>query len=269
MRGNAAHCNKKNMMTDLFYYLLTGAFAGLSAGLLGIGGGLIIVPALYFILPQHLSHIPLMHVALATSLASIIFTSISSTWAHHKHKAIDWHKVMQITPGIIIGSFLAGSLSYFISGSLLKKIFAIFEFLVALQMLRPILPSVHRTLAMPFMLLAGIVIGLVSALVGIGGGTLTVPFLYFTGIKLPNAIATSAACGLPIAVFASFGYLFSGWQQITGDFLGYIYLPALFSIVPCSILFAPAGAWLAHNLPVSLLKKIFAALLILLGLKMW
>ncbi len=256
-------------MTEILFYLLTGVFAGLSAGLLGIGGGLIIVPALYFILPQHLSNIPLMHVALATSLASIIFTSISSTWAHHKHKAIDWLKVMQITPGIIIGSFLAGSLSYLISGLFLKKVFAIFELLVAIQMLRPILPSPHRTLAMPFMLLAGIIIGLISALVGIGGGTLTVPFLYFNGIKLPKAIATSAACGLPIAVFASLGYLLAGWQQLEGAFFGYIYLPALFGIVVCSILFAPAGAWLAHNLPVPLLKKVFAALLILITIKMW
>ena len=260
--------------TSLFpaLYLLLGAFAGLTAGLLGVGGGLIIVPVLASIyLLQGIASEVIMHMALATSLASIIITSISSVRTHHQHQAVLWPVFWQLTPGILIGAWLGGWLAGEITTQWLKPIFACFELSVAIYMLmdRPVTEhgKLPGRLAMGS---AGGMIGSLSALVGIGGGTLTVPFLCWNSVQLRNAIATSAACGLPIAVSGTLAYIFTGWQhtQLPDYTLGYVHLPAFLGIIISSALFAPLGARLTHRLPVKTVKKIFAVFLFAVAIKL-
>ncbi len=258
-------------LIDALLYLLTGAIAGFAAGLLGVGGGLIVVPVLYFVFSaQGMDPAIVMHSALATSLATIIVTSISSTLAHHKKHAVLWPLVWRLTPGIAIGAWSGAMLAARLDTTMLKPVFAVFELLVALHLLRRALPKQHcSTLKTASAGLGGLVIGFVSAIVGIGGGTLTVPFLHWHNIAMRQAIATSAACGLPIAVVATAAYIVSGWQAaLPAPSLGFVHLPALSFIVPTSYLAAPLGAHLAHWLPEKQLQTGFALFLLLLGVKM-
>ena len=259
-------------LIDALLYLLTGGVAGFAAGLLGIGGGLIIVPALYFIFARQ--GVPpqiLMHSALATSLATIVLTSISSSLAHHKKQAVLWPAVLRLSPGIVAGAWLGAMLATRLDSAVLKPVFALFELAVAIHLLRHSVPVQHRlALKTATAAAGGVFIGLVSAIVGIGGGTLTVPFLHWHNISIRHAVATSAACGLPIAVFASAGYLAAGWQLDGLPFpaLGYVNLPAFGFIALASYLCAPAGARLAHRLPEAWLKTGFGLFLLLLSAKM-
>ena len=263
--------------TEAVYYILTGCFAGFSAGLLGVGGGLIIVPVLFFIFtsqayqPQHV-----MHMALATSLATIIITSISSTLAHHKKKAVLWPVVKILSPGICAGAWLGANVASQLDTALLKPVFGLFELFVAGLMIssfqsNKIQDEKQLSAITPFnATIGGGFIGGLSAIVGIGGGTLTVPFLHWFNIPIKNAIATSAACGLPIAVFATASYVYSGWaltESLSHTF-GFVQLHAFFLIAISSFLFAPVGARTAHRLPAKHLKKIFAGVLFILGFKM-
>jgi len=248
-------------------YLALGAVAGLLAGLLGIGGGLIIVPALLFIFEQqNIATYQPMHLALGTSLASIVMTSLSSIYAHHRHHAIDWSAFKQLTPGILLGSYLGAWLATDLSSHTLQPIFAVFEIAVGIYMISGFKPRQHHTQCntAPHILSGGF-IGAISAIVGIGGGTLSVPYLLWRGKNIHQAIATSAACGLPIAVAASTSYRVNGWSAQIANTWGYIYLPALLGIILSSVLFAPLGARLAHTLPISQLKKVFAIFLLLIG----
>lgn len=256
----------------LLLYLATGLFAGFLAGLLGVGGGLVIVPALALIFAAAqfpAAHI--MHLALGTSLASIMFTSISSLRAHHAHGAVNWAVVRGISPGIVFGT-LAGSLvAAQLSTLFLKVFFIVFIYYVAAQMLLNIKPKAARQLpGMAGLFAAGSVIGGVSSLVGIGGGTLSVPFMTWCNLKMHQAIGTSAAIGFPIAAAGALGFLLNGLmaQGLPQYSWGYIYLPALAGLVLTSMVTAPFGARLAHRLPVAKLKKIFAALLLVLGTRM-
>ncbi len=243
------------------------------AGLFGIGGGLIIVPALVAIFSYlGFDHSISMHLAIGTSLATIIFTSISSVWAHNKKGAVLWSVVKKLALGIIIGATAAGLVANLIPSKGLQWFFACFELYVALQMTLNIKPDASRQLPENSgMLGAGTIIGSVSSFVGIGGGTLTVPFLMWCNTSIHKAIATSAACGLPIAIAGTLGFIISGWGDtaLPSHTLGYIHLPSLLGIVSTSILFAPLGAKLAHRLPVKLLKRIFAGLLFLLAFYMF
>lgn len=254
-------------------YIALGFFAGFIAGLLGVGGGLIIVPVLVFIF--HTQHFPdqvVMHLALGTSLASIIFTSISSVRAHHGHAAVNWTVLRRITPGVIVGTFLGSVIAAYLSPYFLKIFFVVFVFYVGCQLLLDIKPKAARDLpGRVGMFAAGNIIGGVSSLVGIGGGTLSVPFMTWCNIKLHEAIGTSAAIGLPIALAGSVGYIASGIAteaMLPRYSLGFIYLPALGVLVIASVLTAPLGAAAAHKLPVKKLKKIFALLLFTLGFRM-
>ena len=253
-------------------YLLLGALAGLTAGLLGVGGGLIIVPVLASLyLLQGVASDVIMHMALATSLATIIITSISSVRTHHQHQAVLWPVFWQLTPGILTGAWLGGWLAGQISTQWLKPMFACFELAVAVYMLMDKPVAEHRRLPEKMsMAMAGGVIGSLSAMVGIGGGTLTVPFLCWNSVQLRQAIATSAACGLPIAISATLAYIFTGWQQtqLPAYTLGYVHLPAFLGIIASSVLFAPLGAKLTHRLPVKTVKKIFALFLLALAIKL-
>lgn len=259
-------------METLLLYLATGAVAGVLAGLLGVGGGLIIVPALVFIFAtQGVPDAIAMHMALGTSLATIVMTSISSVHAHHKRGAVLWQIVWRLTPGIVMGTLMGAMLADMLSSGTLKRIFGIFALLVALRMGLGAKPAPHRRLpGRSGMGLAGGIIGGVSAIVGIGGGSLTVPFLTWRKVGVHNAVATSSACGLPIALAGSLGFIITGWNEtaLPAYSSGYIYWPAMAGIATASVLFAPLGARLAHALPADTLKKFFAIFLALLGARM-
>ena len=253
-------------------YLALGAVVGFFAGLLGVGGGGIMVPALTALFAaQGLPFEHLIHVSLATSMAAIVVTSASSLRAHQQHGAIQWPIVKGITPGILIGTFGAALIAAYIPSLPLALFFVVFMAYVAVQMWLNIKPKPSRQLPSPLGLTGvGLVIGGISALVAIGGGSLSVPFMTWCNVKIQQAIATSAAIGLPIAIAGTLGYLVSGWgvQDLPKYTLGFIYLPAVLAISLVSVFTAPIGAKLAHRLPVATLKKLFALLLIGLSLKM-
>ena len=242
------------------------------AGLLGIGGGLVIVPMLAYVLPgQGVETTHLMHLALGTSLASIIFTSISSLRAHHKRGAVRWDVVLKITLGIMFGTLAGAYVASFLPTRVLKGIFMIFLYYVSSQMISNRKPKPSTELPGPLGTNAvGAVIGVFSSLVGIGGGTLSVPFLTWCNVSIHHAIGTAAAIGLPIAVFGAIGFIWRGMgvAELPLYSLGYVYLPALVGIVCTSVLTAPLGAKLAHSLPVAKLKKVFAVLLFCVGTRM-
>jgi uncharacterized protein len=253
-------------------YLAVGAISGILAGLLGIGGGLVIVPLLVFCFTrQGMAHEYIMHMALGTSMASIIFTSVSSFRSHHKRGAVHWETVRRIIPGILVGTFLGASIASHLSTNFLKGFFVAFLYYVALQLLFDKKPAASRGLPGNLgMFGAGNVIGIVSSLVGIGGGTLSVPFMIWCNIAVHHAIGTSAAIGFPIAVSGTLGYVYNG-LRISGlpqYSAGYVYLPALAGLVCASVLTAPVGVSLAHRLPVSRLKRIFSVLLLVVGTRM-
>lgn len=259
-------------MIEVILYLLTGAAAGVSAGLLGIGGGLIIVPILFFIFsaqPAASTHV--MHMALATSLATIVVTSVSSAWAHNKRGAVLWPIVFNLSPGIVIGAWLGAMLASTLASDLLRPIFGVFELMVAIHLLINFKPGTHTTSISGIRsITGGVVIGGISSIVGIGGGTLTVPFLLWHNITIRNAVASSAACGFPIAVAGTAAYVVSGWniEGLPAYMLGYVNLPAFVLIIITSMITAPAGASLAHQIPERTLRLIFALFLIVLSLKM-
>lgn len=261
------------MLTMLLaVYLGLGAIAGVLAGLLGIGGGLVIVPMLVFCLTwQKVPHEMIMHIALGTSMASIMFTSVSSFLAHHRRGAVQWTIVKRIVPGILIGTFLGSYIASRLSTDFLKAFFVVFLYYVAYQMLTNKKPKPSRELPGNVgMIGVGNVIGAVSSFVGIGGGTLSVPFMMWCNVAVHTAIGTSAAIGFPIAIAGTLGYAING-MNVSGlpEFsFGYIYLPALAGIVCASVLTAPLGVRLAHSLPVAKLKRVFAVLLILVGTRM-
>lgn len=253
-------------------YLLTGAVAGILAGLLGVGGGLVIVPALVWIFSaQHFPPEIILHLALGTSLASILFTAISSAHKHHAHGAVNWVILRGITPGIVTGTLLGASLASLLSSGFLKGFFVVFVYYVAVQMLLDLRPGGARLLPGKVgLFLAGSVIGAVSSLVGIGGGTLSVPFMTWCKIRMHEAIGTSSAIGFPIAAAGAIGYIANGWGTpgLPDYSLGFVYLPALAGLVLTSVLTAPLGAKAAHRLPVQRLKKLFALFLVLIGTRM-
>ncbi|MCW5652725.1 sulfite exporter TauE/SafE family protein [Hydrogenophaga sp.] len=249
---------------------LLGIATGFLAGLLGIGGGMLMVPFITFILAGRGVEADLaVKMAIATSMATIIFTSISSVRAHHKRGAVRWEIVKGLAPGIVLGSVIA-SLGVFavLKGSWLALFFAVFVGFSATQMLLDKKPAPTRTLpGTPGLLGAGGVIGFLSGLVGAGGGFVSVPFMTWCNVSIHNAVATSAALGFPIALANATGYVFSGMgvKDLPAGSLGYIYLPALAVIATTSVLTAPLGVKAAHALPVKALKRAFAGILYVLA----
>ncbi len=253
-------------------YICVGVLVGLLAGLFGVGGGVVIVPMLVITLSwQGIPEQFIMHLALGTSMASIIFTSMSSFWAHHKRGAVHWVIVRRITPGILVGTFLGSCIAARMSTGFLKVFFIVFLFYVAVQMFLNKKPKPSREIPGHVgMFGAGNVIGAVSSLVGIGGGSLSVPFMIWCNVLVHNAIGTSAAIGFPIAIAGAVGYVFNGIgiAGLPEHSLGYVYFPALAGIVCASVLTAPLGVRLAHSLPVERLKRIFALLLLAVATRM-
>jgi uncharacterized protein len=260
------------MVSILLLYSAAGAVAGVLAGLLGIGGGLVIVPILVFCFHwQAMPDALLMHMALGTSMASIAFTSVSSFRAHHRRGAVHWGVVRRITPGILTGTFLGSCIAARLSTHFLKGFFVVFLYYVAVQMITDKKPAASRQLPGNIgMFGAGNVIGAVSSLVGIGGGTLSVPFMTWCNMALHHAIGTSAAIGFPIAIAGAIGYIYNGFghEGLPPHSFGFVYLPALLGLVLASVLTAPLGVRLAHSLPVSKLKRVFALLLMVVGTRM-
>ncbi|MEW6446189.1 MAG: sulfite exporter TauE/SafE family protein [Pseudomonadota bacterium] len=254
-------------------YALLGVFTGLMAGMLGIGGGLIVVPVLVWLFAMH-NTVPaehMMQVAVGTSLATILLTSIGSIWSHHKKGAVDWSIVRRVLFGLILGSVAGSYLAHYLPSDVLKKLFGALEILIALQMAFGRQPSAHRQLpGMAGMTAAGGVFGSISSLMGMGGGAVSTPFFVWCNVPIRHAIATSAAIGLPAAIAGSAAYVLAGYglPGLPAMSMGYVYLPAWLGIGVMSIVFAKVGATLTHILPVDVLKKIFALLLMGLGVKM-
>lgn len=253
-------------------FLALGAVVGFMAGLLGIGGGGIMVPMLTTIfLAQGIPVEQVVHMALGTSMASIVMTSFASMRAHHKKGAIQWDIVKVMAPGVIIGTFAATFLATYMKSSQLAIFFAIFMAYVSIQMALDKKPKPSQGVVTSQKLFgAGTFIGVISALVSIGGGSLTVPFLIWQNIDLKKAIASSAAIGFPLSIAGTVGYMINGMMQTgqAGMLLGFVYFPAVILISLVSFFTAPLGAKMAHTLPVSKLKKIFALLLMALSIKM-
>lgn len=249
-----------------------GLVVGFVAGLLGVGGGLIIVPVLIALFHAYgLAAGVEPQLALGTSLASILFTSLSSVRAHHRHQAVDWSLVKRITPGIMLGTLAGAILAVKMPALVLKIFFVAFLFYAAVQSWLDFKPAPHR--ALPGRVgtsVAGGVIGAVSSWVGIGGGALSVPFMLWHNVSLHRAIASSSAIGFPIAIAGTAGYVLGGWGSSgrPDGSVGFVYLPALAGIVLGSVLTAPLGARTAHRMPVRPLRRIFAVLLLVMALRM-
>ncbi|MEO5771095.1 MAG: sulfite exporter TauE/SafE family protein [Burkholderiaceae bacterium] len=245
---------------------LLGIAAGFLAGLLGIGGGMVMVPFLTHLLTERGVPAPLaVKMAIATAMATILFTSLSTMQAHHRRGAVRWDLVAAMSPGVLLGGLLAGAGAFaWFKGQWLALSFSAFVALMATQMLidRPAKPG--RRLPGRFGLAgAGAGIGFVSGLVGAGGAFITVPFLGRGNVPMREAVATGASLGFPIAAANTLGYVVGGWSQpapLPGAF-GFLYLPALVAIAVCSVTTAPWGARLAHSLPVRRLKRLFALML--------
>lgn len=253
-------------------FALLGVVVGFVAGLLGVGGGGIMVPALTAIfLAQGVDVEKVVHLALGTSMACIVFTSIASLMAHQRNQAILWPIAKRIAIGVIVGTFLATFLAAKLNSQYLAIFFSVFMSYVAITtFLKKPTEKNKQPISDQHLMFSGTGIGAISALVSIGGGSLTVPYLTANNIDIKKAIGTSAAVGLPIAVSGTLGYLINGWSNEYQQpwVYGFVYLPAVIIIAMTSFFTAPLGAKLAHSLPVSTLKKIFAVLLMLLSLKM-
>ena len=253
-------------------YALTGAIVGFLAGLLGIGGGMTMVPILAALFTaQMLTPDYNVHLALATAMASAAFTSSVSVREHHRHGAVDWSLVARVAPGMAAGSLVSTFATGWISQRNLALAFAVIVYLAATQMLLGKKPAAARALpsAVP-MFLIGLVIGVFSGLVSAGGTFLIMPVLLYCGITMHVAIGSGAAIGIPVTVIGTLGYVAAGWKVpgLPDHHLGFVLLPALVAIVAGSIITAPMGARMTHRLPVATLKKIFAVLMFVLATKM-
>ncbi|WP_211826331.1 sulfite exporter TauE/SafE family protein [Kistimonas asteriae] len=252
-------------------FLLAGAVAGLLAGLFGVGGGIIIVPALIFVFHlQGVSPEVLTHMAVGTSLATIIPTSLSSIYSHNQKGGIDWKTFRYLVPGICLGAILGVATAVHISGSLLQTLIGLFALLVAWRIYRGARQQSKRSLPGPARLgVYGGGIGYVSAVFGIGGGTVTVPLLTRYGMAMKRAVGTSSACGLPIAVVGALFNMLLGYAnpQLPVYSTGFVYWPAFVGIVLASVPCARLGAVIAHRLPADKLRYLFALLLLVIGLK--
>lgn len=254
------------------FFPLIGIFAGLGAGMFGIGGGFLIVAALGWVfVAEGVAPAVIMHLALGTSLASIVLTSLSSLLAHHRRGAVLWPVARRLAPAIVIGTLAGSWLAGQMNTVALRVFFGGFALLAAIQIGLDLRPAAKRSLpGIAGMSLAGIVIGLVSALAGIGGGAASNPFFLWCNVRIHNAVATAAACGFPIALAGTAGFIMAGADvsDLPRFTSGYVYWPAAGGIALSSVAAAPAGAMLAHAMPVPVLRKAFAVLLAIIGMRM-
>ena len=260
------------MIEWIWVFPLLGVVAGVLAGLLGVGGGLVLVAALAWLLPRY--GVPpeaAMHAALASSLASIVLTAASSARAHHTRGSVLWPTVAWMVPGLLLGGWLGSGLAVRLDGEVLRWIVAGYCLLAAAQLLfgnprpgvagqAPLAPTGWPMSA------AGAGIGAMSAVVGIGGGSMTVPLLVWRGIAPVRAVGTSSACGVAIGLASAAGYALSAPAgALPGLAIGYVYLPAAIGVALTSVLAAPYGMRLAHRISGTALKRVFALFLVLVG----
>lgn len=260
-------------LSFIFIFIVLGVFSGFAAGLLGIGGGMMLVPFLNYLLPKlGVPEMLVVHTAIATAMATIIFTSLSSMQAHHGRGGVRWDLVKLLAPGVVVGGLLSGGAIFaIINGLALAVFFVGFVFYSAIKMLRDVPPPEGRGVPKPWVVrVVGVGIGLISGLLGAGGGFLSVPFLVRSNVIMPVAVGTSAALGFFIAVANGVGYMISGakYTNLSEGMLGYVYWPALVVLVVMSVLMAPVGARAAHRMPVKRLKRVFAILLLALATQM-
>lgn len=254
---------------------LLGSGAGFLAGLLGIGGGLVIVPVLSSLL-VYFNVLPfeqVVIVAVATSLASILFTSTSSALAHHKNGNVPWNLAPWIMTGVALGALISGFMAALLPEKVVRIVFGVSAVLIALKMFyssKSDDPTDRQLPNKSLLTFFTTITGALSAMIGIGGGALLVPLLTFFSLDIKKAIGCASACGIVIALFGSIGYISSGsaYFALADGFLGFVYLPALFGIVCTSWFTAPLGAKATHYLPVATIKKIFAALLLVMAANM-
>jgi len=264
------------MLDVVLVCLAFGCFSGILAGLFGVGGGLVLVPFFALLFEQQgIANELIMLMAVATSLATIIITSIATVLAHQRLGAVVWPYVRQLSGGIVLGVVTGAYAADYVLSANLRLIFALYMLYVAVQMamqLRPKVAVQTKKLLRLTLNITGLAIGFISAVLGIGGGTLTVPLLAKYQVPMRNAVAVSSACGLPIALAGSISYALLGWQKVglpEGSF-GYVYLPAFLGVVLSSMLVAPIGAKWANNLPTKKLKQYFSILLfIVAGKLLW
>lgn len=256
---------------EFIIFLAIGAVAGFTAGLFGVGGGIIIVPILYVVFTQ-MSYSPevVMHLALGTSLATIIVTSISSLLAHHKKDAVLWPVFRNLAPGLIVGSFFGAGIAGLLAGAHLRIMIGIFALWVARNMFVGAQKIVDQNKKLPStvkQIFAGTGIGVASAIFGIGGGSLTVPYLNFYGVIMQKAVGTSAACGLPIAMAGALGFMLFGIKEQVNisNSIGFVHIYAFLGISIMSFFTAKLGAKAAHTLSPLMLKKCFAMMLFMVG----
>lgn len=251
---------------------LLGMVSGLLAGLFGIGGGLVIVPVLVILFTNEgLPHDLVLIMAIATSLASIILTAVSSVLAHHHLGTVPWAKVYRLAPGIMLGAMIGALIADRIDTGVLRLIFVGFLFYVGIQMALSIQPKAGTAAYSKSVdFVVANVIGLLSALVGIGGGTLTVPYLVHSNFSMRHAVAIASACGFPIAVAGTLSYAVLGLKaaHLPEWSLGYVYLPSFLGVSLGSVLTAPLGAKLAHILPAQQLKRYFSLLIFIMAIKL-
>jgi len=253
-------------------YLGIGALVGFAAGLLGIGGGAVMVPLLVLVFRAHgLPEAHIVHLALGTALAAMVFTSISSMRAHHAHGSVDWKIARAMSPGMLAGSFVAALIAGWIPTRPLALMFTLLVFYAATSILFDLTPRSQRELPRAGGIFsAGALIGAVSSLLAAGGAFMSIPFLVWCKVPLRRAIGTAAANGLPIAIAGTAGYVLHGLRvpDLPAPSFGFVYLPALALVVATSMLAAPLGARLAHRLPVRRLRAIFALLLYAFAVRM-
>lgn len=252
--------------------LFLGTLVGISAGLFGIGGGVLSVPFLSWLLAAHqFNPQQIMIIAVATSLATALFTSASSARTHYYLGNIAWHRVYRLSPSLLLGAMTGAMLAEYISASMLRNLFIAYLLYTSLRLALAQNITTRQTQKHAWLdYSVGLLIGSISAMLGIGGGTMTVPYLAHNGLEIKNAVATSSTCALPITLSAAVSYVFLGWHDNAlpiGSF-GYVYMPAFFGIVLTSMLTAPIGAKLAHRLPAPRLKRYFSGVLLLIAVKM-
>ena len=258
------------LLSDILMLMLCGGISGFLAGLLGIGGGMILVPFMILVF-GHLGFNPevIVHMAIATGMATILFTTSSAIWAHHKHGSVDWKLVVALSPGMIFGGLVGGSeLFEALKTSWLSLFFALFIVYSSIQMLLNKKPKPGRELPGPVGLFGfGTFAGALASLVGAGGAFITVPFMLWCNVKPHNAMASSSGLGFPIAAAATLGYMYGSWgnPNLPAGSLGFVYLPAVACIVAVSIFTAPIGAKMARKLNVGQLKRVFGVMLLFLA----
>lgn len=260
------------IFTVFFTCIALGSLVGFLAGLLGIGGGLLVVPALAYLLPLlGVEYSIVMPMALGTSLAAIVVTSSSAAYAHHRNSNIPWHLAKPLMVMVSLGALMGAFIADFMSTQALKLFFAIVVILLASYMLISIAKPKEKTLPSTLTLqVISWITGIVASLMGMAGGAILVPVLTYYGMSIRHAIGIATICGVLVALFGSLGYVFIGFSQplLPKWSAGYVYLPALIGIVISSSFFAPVGVKYASKLPVKTLKKGFAVFLILVAINM-